>query len=73
MNEPQWDDSIEEVNDIFEAAAIMPNIAPRTRLSTVESKTQLTELRRRIEERLDSKRIAHEFEYDEVLDSAQSA
>lgn len=29
-------------------------------------KTRFTELRRRIEERLDNKRIAHEFDYDEL-------
>ncbi len=33
------------------------------------AKTHFTELRRRIEERLDSKRIDHEFDYDDELDT----
>ena len=33
---------------------------------TALPKTQFTDLRRRIEERLDGKRIDHEFEYDDL-------
>ena len=34
-------------------------------VKAASSKTQLTDLRRRIEERLESKRIEHEFDYDD--------
>ena len=37
-----------------------------TPVNAVSTKTQYTELRRRIEERLDGKRIDHEFEYDDL-------
>jgi hypothetical protein len=35
-------------------------------VKTASTKTQYTELRRRIEKRLDGKRIDHEFEYDDL-------
>lgn len=70
MQEPQWDDSIDNSKELFDAAVILPdseadevNEAP---VKDVSPKTQFTDLRRRIEERLDSKRIDHEFEYDDL-------
>ena len=35
-------------------------------VKAVSSKNHITELRRRIEERLDSKRIEHEFDFDDL-------
>lgn len=70
MKELQWDDSIDDSTEIFFAAVILPddeaNVVDETAVKLVSTKTQYTELRRRIEERLDGKRIDHEFEYDDL-------
>jgi len=70
MKELQWDDSIDDSKEYFDAAVILPtseagelDVAP---VKTVSTKTQFTDLSRRIEERLDGKRIDHEFEYDDL-------
>ena len=70
MKEPQWDDSIDDSTEHLDAAVILSDDEA---IETAEApikvalpKTQYTELRRRIEERLDSKRIDHEFEYDDL-------
>ncbi|MDG1025561.1 MAG: hypothetical protein P8N94_12800 [Gammaproteobacteria bacterium] len=78
MKETQWDDSIDDSKEFFDSAAILPIddtddiddavVATDSDDETVKaapSKTQLTDLRRRIEERLESKRIEHEFDYDD--------
>ena len=68
MKELQWDDSIDDSKEFFDAAVILPadeaNVVVRESAKAVSTKTQYTELRRRIEERLDGKRIDHEFEYE---------
>ena len=68
MKELQWDDSIDDSKELFYAAVILPadeaNVVDEESAKAVLTKTQYTELRRRIEERLDGKRIDHEFEYD---------
>jgi hypothetical protein len=79
MNEKNWDDSLEgeEAKEFFDSTAIMVDEEPEQPASTVNvrdltSGSNITALRRRIEERMDSKRIAHEFDYDdldELLDS----
>jgi hypothetical protein len=70
MKELQWDDSADDSKEFFEAAVILPvdeeNLTDETPVKAVSTKTQYTELRRRIEERLDGKRIDHEFEYDDL-------
>jgi hypothetical protein len=70
MKELQWDDSIEDSKEFFDAAVILPadeaNVVDGPSAKAVSTKTQYTELRRRIEERLDGKRIDHEFEYDDL-------
>ena len=70
MKELQWDDSIDDSNEFFDAAEVLPvdeeNMTDETPVNAVSTKTQYTELRRRIEERLDGKRIDHEFEYDDL-------
>jgi hypothetical protein len=75
MEKPQRDNSAEDSKELFDAAVILPddnidlndnsdfNDYP-VRVTT--PKTRFTELRRRIEERLDNKRIEHEFDYDEL-------
>ena len=65
MKELQWDDSIDDSKEDFEAAVRLPvDETDEASVKSVSTKTQYTELRRRIEERLDGKRIDHEFEYD---------
>ena len=67
MKELQWDDSIDDSKEDFEAAVRLPvDETDEASLKAVSTKTQYTELRRRIEERLDGKRIDHEFEYDDL-------
>lgn len=71
MKEPQWDDSMDESKEFFDASAILSDDetddtdddAP---VKAVSSKNHITELRRRIEERLDSKRIDHEYDFDDL-------
>jgi len=70
MKELQWDDSIDGSKEFFDTAVILPadeaNLVNGASAKAVSTKTQYTELRRRIEERLDGKRIDHEFEYDDL-------
>ena len=70
MKELQWGDSIDDSKEFFEGAVILPadesNVVDGASAKAVSTKTQYTELRRRIEERLDGKRIDHEFEYDDL-------
>lgn len=70
MKESQWDDSIDSSKEFFDAAEILAdddvNEVDDEPVKAASTKTQFTELRRRIEERLDGKRIDHEFEYDDL-------
>ncbi len=70
MKEQHWDDSADETSkDILEGAAALmdDNDDEMIERSTVSSnKLKVTEMRRRIEERLDRKRISLEFDYEEV-------
>ena len=72
MKEQKWDDSREESTDIFEmaAAAVEEDIAEAPKAPPPSS--NITELRRRIEERLDSKRIALEYDYDDLDDLTEN-
>jgi len=67
MKEQKWDESLESNKDFLDSSAILPEeeSGEETREAAPKPKTQLTELRRRIEERLDSKRIDLEYEWDE--------
>ena len=66
MKEPQWDDSVENSNEYFAAVKPPVNESDESPVKTALPKTHFTDLRRRIEERLDGKRIDHEFEYDDL-------
>lgn len=68
MKEQNWEETEELAKEFIEANTSLAEEdgAPLNAKSpTPQSKSQFTELRRRIEERLDSKRIALEFEYDD--------
>ena len=75
MKEQKWDSSIEDGKEFFDAAQILPEEDSEVRISASGSNAHITELRRRIEERIDSKRIAHEFDdefdFDDLVDDMQ--
>ena len=61
---------MEDSKEFFDAAVILPDDesdddSDDEPVKAASSKNHITELRRRIEERLDSKRIDHEFDYDD--------
>jgi len=66
MKQQKWDD-FESAKDILEAALVSeePEVEEQ-QASGPKDKSRVTELRRRIEERLDSKRIALECDYLEL-------
>jgi len=71
MKEQNWKESDELAKKFIEANGSLIEVAEcplDAKAATPQSKSQLTELRRRIEERLDSKRIALEFEYEDFDD-----
>ena len=68
MKERKWDD-FESAKDILEAGLVSEEgeaDAEEQKASSSKDKSRVTELRRRIEERLDSKRIALECDYLEL-------
>jgi hypothetical protein len=70
MKERKWDD-FDSAKDILEAAMVSEEPeadAEEQKASGSKDKSRVTELRRRIEERLDSKRIALECDYLELED-----
>ena len=50
------------MTEVFEHSLSMANDEKETRVVEKKRKSQLTQLRRRIEERLDTKRITMEFD-----------
>jgi len=68
----KWDDTAENNQDFIDPAILLPDeeapAVDETHYHLAEDhladKSQFTKLRRRIEERLDSKRIAREYDYD---------
>jgi hypothetical protein len=67
MKEPHWEEPADDSKEFFDATAILLDDEAEDDeepVKAVNSKSHITELRRRIEERLDSKRIDHEFEYE---------
>ncbi len=64
MKEQKWDDTAGSTKEFIEATAIIADDDAEERISAAPDKTRVTELRRRIEERMDSKRIERQFEYD---------
>ena len=68
MKKETWDGSVEESKEFIEAATVFPEEEPAVKVNALCVKPGITELRRRIEERLDSKRIDLEFNYEELDD-----
>ncbi|MDD9889019.1 MAG: hypothetical protein OXU66_08645 [Gammaproteobacteria bacterium] len=74
MKEQNWDESLESAKDFLDRSTVLSEEESEEEIREAASKpkTQLTELRRRIEERLDSKRIDLEYEWDELDDISES-
>tara|TARA_B100001029_G_C14900377_1_gene360547 strand:- start:207 stop:401 length:195 start_codon:yes stop_codon:yes gene_type:complete len=62
MKEHKWDAAVETSQDIFGASLTHEDETGDVRAMEKTRKSRLTDLRRRIEERLDSKRISMEFD-----------
>ena len=69
MKEPKLSASLEVTKEFFGSSAVISDDEREISVATGSCNIQLTELRRRIEERQDSKRIALEFSYDNDDDS----
>ena len=61
MKKETWDGSVEESKEFIEATAAFPEEAPAVKVNALSVKPGITELRWRIEERL-------EFNYEELDD-----
>ena len=62
MKGQKWDDTAVSFKENLESPPIFHEEGAETNIAERKPKSHLTELRRRIEERLDSKRIALEYE-----------
>jgi|TARA_B100000809_G_scaffold215575_1_gene220845 hypothetical protein len=71
MKEHKWDDSVDESKDFIEATTVFPEEGPEVKINALSFKSDITKLRRRIEERLDNKRIDLEFNYEELDDNRE--
>jgi len=72
MKELKWDDSIEDPTEFLDAGLMPLDEDSQVKIVASAGKSHITELRRRIEERLDGKRIDHDFEYEEIDDLIDS-
>lgn len=62
--EPEADEIAESSKEFFDSMAFMDDQITEFKMSKNSRNRKLTELRRRSEERRDSKEIAHLFDYD---------
>lgn len=73
MKEQNWDDTIDAPAKLLDAASLLfeEDDAESIKSSSTQ-KSEVTELRRRIEERLEAKRLSHEFDYEELENWSES-
>ena len=72
MKEQKWDDALDDVKETFESPTSFAEDGIELKIVQRKPKSQLTGLRRRIEERLETKRIALEYEdFDPNLGNLQ--
>ena len=50
MKEHKWDDSVDESKDFIEATTVFPEEGPEVKINALSFKSDITKLRRRIEE-----------------------
>ena len=62
MKENKWDAAVENGQDIFSASLAQEEEEHEIRVVEKSRKSRFTDLRRRIEERLDTKRISMEYD-----------
>ena len=62
MKEHKWDVAVENGQDIFSASLAHEEEVREIRVAEKSRKSRFTNLRRRIEERLDTKRISIEYD-----------
>ena len=72
MKEQKWDESLESTKDFLDPTGVLPEDEKEIREAAPKAKSHLTELRRRIEERLDTKRIDLDYELVELDDTAEN-
>ena len=72
MKEQKWDDALDNVKETFESPTSFAEDGIELKIVQRKPKSQLTELRRRIEERLETKRIALEYEDFECFSKSNS-
>jgi len=74
MKEQKWDNTAGSMKEYIEASALIAADEDEEEQHVVApGKARVTELRRRIEERLDSKRIESQFAYDLDYDLADDS
>lgn len=66
MKEQNWDDAVDAPEDILEATTVLIDDEDEVLEKPVvlSDKIKFTQMRRRIEDRLDSKRLSLEFDYE---------
>jgi len=72
MKEQKWDESLESAKDFLDSTAVLPEEEEEIRETAPKAKSHLTDLRRRIEERLDNKRIDLDYELGDLDDAAEN-
>ena len=70
MKEQKWDESLDSTKDFLDPTGVLSEEEKEIREAVPKAKSHLTELRRRIEERLDTKRIDLDYELVEQADTA---
>jgi len=72
VKEPNLEDSLDSSPELYEMPNDLSAESEEEEAPEQSTASNLTELRRRIEERLDSKRIALEYEWDDFDDLPES-
>lgn len=75
IKEQEWDNSPESSKEFLDPSSVLPeDEGDETELKAVaaKGKSQFTDLRRRIEERLDSKRIDLEYDWDDLDEAPEN-
>ena len=62
MKEHKWEEAVENGQDIFSTSLAHEEEVSEIRVVEKSRKSRFTDLRRRIEERLDTKRISMEYD-----------
>lgn len=73
MKEQKLEDSLESSAELFELPVDLSSESEEQTTKAPQAKSHLTELRRRIEERLESKRIELEYDWDDFDDLSESS